>query len=194
MTISNQFVTVGVLNNNVGKYMKKLLIISALVLGMSGCATTPQQPSEPIKFEKVYTMDNLKQTQVYDGARQWFATAFRSANAVIQYEDKSTGSIIGKGNMAYRCGGFADCMTATPSDRVDFTVRVDTKDGKMRVSYDNLTHYQPSHMSGTVRIQESNHPIIETAPSAKIILNELNQSADSMAEKIKTQQKVNADW
>lgn len=64
----------------------------------------------------------------------------------------------------------------------------------MRVSYDNLTHYQPSHMSGTVRIQESNRPIIETAPSAKIILNELNKSADSMAEKIKTQQKVNADW
>lgn len=87
--------------------MKKLLLIGVLGISavLSGCATTPQSPSEPVKFEKVYQIDGLNQAQIYDGARQWFATAFRSANAVIQYEDKATGSIIGKGNMPYRCSG-----------------------------------------------------------------------------------------
>lgn len=176
--------------------MKKILLCVALGSGvvLGGCATAPQQPSEPVKFEKVYQIEGLNQAQIYDGARQWFATAFRSANAVIQYEDKATGSIIGKGNMPYRCSGFADCMTVTSGDRVDFTVRVDTKDGRMRVSYDNLTHYQPSHMSGTVRIQESNRQINESTPSAKLTLDALNKSADEMAEKIKTQQKVNSNW
>ncbi|KNY37739.1 hypothetical protein RQ63_20810, partial [Acinetobacter baumannii] len=41
---------------------------------------------------------------------------------------------------------------------------------------------------------ETNRPITEDYPSAKIIMDELNKSSDEMAEKIKTQQKVNADW
>ena len=176
--------------------MKKLLLAGVLGLGLvlGGCATTPQSPSEPVKFEKIYPMGELKQAQVYDGARQWFATAFRSANAVIQYEDKATGSIIGKGNMQYRCAGFTDCMTMTGADRVDFTVRVDTKDGRMRVSYDNLTHYKPAQVISGVRYAETNRPITVNYPSAKVIVDELNKSSDAMAEKIKTQQKVNADW
>lgn len=176
--------------------MKKLLAVGVLGFGLAlgGCATTPQQPVEPVKFEKIYPMGGLKQAQVYDGARQWFATAFRSANAVIQYEDKATGSIIGKGNMQYRCAGFADCMTVTGSDRVDFTVRVDTKDGRMRVSYDNLTHYKPAQVISGVRYAETNRPITVNYPSAKVIVDELNKSSDAMAEKIKTQQKVNTDW
>ncbi|KCX68627.1 hypothetical protein J560_4102, partial [Acinetobacter baumannii 855125] len=104
------------------------------------------------------------------------------------------GSIIGKGNMPYRCSGFADCMTVTAGDRVDFTVRVDTKDGKMKVSYDNLTHYKPAQVISGVRYNETNRPITENYPSAKIIMDELNKSSDQMAEKIKTQQKINADW
>lgn len=163
-------------------------------LALSGCATAPQQPVEPVKFEKVYQMEGLNQSQVYDGARQWFATAFRSANAVIQYEDKATGSIIGKGNTQYRCSGFADCMTVTSGDRVDFTVRVDTKDGRMRVSYDNLTHYKPAQLISGVRYNESNTPITESKPSAKLIVDALNSSSDEMAEKVKTQQKVNSNW
>ncbi|RYL22178.1 DUF4468 domain-containing protein [Acinetobacter piscicola] len=176
--------------------MKKLLLGGVLSFGLalSGCATTPQQPAEPVKFEKVYQIEGLNQSQIYDGARQWFATTFRSANAVIQYEDKTTGSIIGKGNMQYRCSGFADCMTVTTGDRVDFTVRVDTKDGRMRVSYDDLVHHRPSHISGNMRMPESNRAVTANYPSAKIIVDELNKSSDEMAEKIKTQQKVNADW
>lgn len=174
--------------------MKNIVVAMGLSLGLVGCAVTPPVPSEPAKFEKVYPIDGLNQVQIYDGARQWFATAFRSANAVIQYEDKTTGAIIGKGSMTYRCAGFADCMTVTSGDRVDFTVRVDTKDGRMRVSYDNLTHYKPAQVISGVRYNETNRPITENYPSAKVIIDELNKSSDEMAEKIKTQQKVNADW
>lgn len=176
--------------------MKNLFLVAVLGVGavLGGCAATPQQPVTPVKFEKVYEMGGLTQAQIYDGARQWFATAFRSANAVIQYEDKATGSIIGKGNMPYRCAGFADCMLVTGGDRVDFTVRVDTKDNRMRVSYENLVHHRPSHVSGTTRMPESNRNITESYPSAKIIMDELTKSSDEMAEKVKSQQKANSDW
>lgn len=174
--------------------MKNILVAGVIGFGLVGCATTPQQPAEPVKFEKIYLMGELKQAQVYDGARQWFATAFRSANAVIQYEDRATGSIIGKGNMQYRCAGFADCMTMTTGDRVDFTIRVDTKDGRMRVSYDNLTHYKPAQVISGVRYNATNIPITANYPSAKATIDELNKSSDEMAEMIKTQQKVNSNW
>lgn len=174
--------------------MKNIFLSCLFCLSLVGCATTTNTTTVPVKFEKVYEINGLKQDKIYDGARQWFATSFRSANAVIQYEDKAVGSIIGKGNMPYRCSGFADCMIVTAGDRVDFTVRVDTKDGKMRVSYDNLVHYKPAQMNGGVRIPESNNPITESSPSAKITLDELNKSADEMAVKIQSQEKINSNW
>lgn len=61
-------------------------VLGALLL--TGCATTPSVPLEPVKLENIYTIDNLKQDQIYDGVRQWFATAFKSSKSVIQYEDK----------------------------------------------------------------------------------------------------------
>ncbi|MGM1136995.1 DUF4468 domain-containing protein, partial [Acinetobacter baumannii] len=33
--------------------MKKILAAGLIGFGLVGCATTPQQPSEPVKFEKV---------------------------------------------------------------------------------------------------------------------------------------------
>lgn len=176
--------------------MKNILLVGVLGLGLglTGCATTPVQPSAEVKFEKIYPMGELKQVQVYDGARQWFAVAFRSANAVIQYEDKATGSIIGKGNTKYICGGIIDCMAATTGDRIDFTVRVDTKDGRMRVAYDNLSHYKPAQVINGIRYNETNTPITENHASAKMIIAQLDKSSDDMANKIQTQQKINTDW
>lgn len=188
------FVKLSKLYNKRYGRMKKIALIGLVGIGLVGCATTPQQPVTPVKFEKIYQLDNLKQPQIYDGARQWFAVAFRSANAVIQYEDKATGTIIGKGNMQYRCAGFADCMTVTGGDRVDFTVRVDTKDGRMRVGYDNLTHYKPAQVISGVRYSETNRPITENYPSAKVTIDELNKFSDEMAEKIRTQQTINSNW
>ena len=49
-------------------------------------------------------------------------------------------------------------------------------------------------MISGVRYNETNRPITENYPSAKLIVDELNKSSDEMAEKIKTQQKANADW
>lgn len=173
--------------------MKKLLVLAIVGFGLVGCATTPKQPVESAKFEKIYQLDRLNQAQVYDGARQWFAVAFQSANAVIQYEDKATGTIIGKGNMRYPCSGM-ECLAMTGNERVDFTVRVDTKDGRMRVGYDNLTYSAPSRMSSGIMIPAQNYPIIESRKSAPLIIGNLNKFSDEMAEKIRTQQKVNAEW
>lgn len=173
--------------------MKKLLIAGVVGFGLVGCATTPQQPATPAKFEKIYQLDNLKQPQIYDGARQWFAVAFRSANAVIQYEDKAAGTIIGKGIMQYPCSGM-ECLAMTGNEKVEFTVRVDTKEGRMRVGYDNLTYSAPSYISSGMRMPAQNYPITESKKSTPLIIGKLDKFSDEMAEKIRTQQTVNSNW
>ena len=78
--------------------MKKLVLLALPVMTMIGCATVPT--SEPMKsYQRIVDVPNVKQDMVYEGARQWVAKNFKSANSVIQYQDKTVGSIIGKGNM-----------------------------------------------------------------------------------------------
>ncbi|KJV38185.1 DUF4468 domain-containing protein [Acinetobacter brisouii] len=175
--------------------MKKIIlgVLFSIGLVLGGCATTQNPPSAPAKFEKIYAIDGLNQSQIYDGARQWFAIAFRSANAVIQYEDKATGTIIGKGNMQYPCTGF-ECMGMTGKEHVDFTVRVDTKDGKIRVGYEDLVYSAPAHLNSGILMPAVSYPIRDTSKSKTAVIAKLDILSSEMVGKIKSQQKVNSDW
>lgn len=172
----------------------KLLTSGILAVGLVGCATAPVQTA-PTKFEKVYDVAGLNQAKIYDGARQWFAVAFRSANAVVQYEDKSVGTIIGKGSMAYPCSGAMDCM-AFQKSRVEFTTRIDTKDGKIRVAYEDLHHKEdPSYsaISG-VRSAGFDNQVREGSKVAQNVVFKLDQLSSEMVSKIQAQEKVNSNW
>lgn len=170
----------------------KLLMTGVLAVGLVGCATAPVQTA-PTKFEKVYEVSGLNQAKIYDGARQWFAVAFRSANAVIQYEDKNVGTIIGKGSMSYPCSGVMDCM-AFQNSRVEFTTRIDTKDGKIRVAYEDLRHKADPSYSAGVRSPGFDNQIREGSKVAQNVVVKLDQLSSDMVSKIQTQEKVNSNW
>lgn len=170
--------------------MKKIYIGILFAVALSGCATTPLVPITNV--QKVYDMPSLTQPQIYDASRQWFAESFKSANAVIQYEDKTSGSIIGKGNMRFPCIGAFQCL-AYATATVDFTIRVDTKEGKMRVTYNDLTIKRPaSYTSGIFQSASENPVSLESEKSA--VSAKLDVLTDQMAEKIKSGQKYNSNW
>lgn len=172
----------------------KLLMAGVLAVGLVGCATTPIQ-TEPTKFEKVYEVPGLNQAKIYDGARQWFAVSFRSANAVIQYEDKSVGTIIGKGSMSYPCSGAMDCMAFAKS-RVEFTTRIDTKDGKLRVAYEDLVHKEDASYSAVTGVRSAgfSNQVRSGTKTANNIVIKLDLMSQEMVSKIQTQEKVNSSW
>lgn len=94
--------------------------------------------NEPLKeVSEVVEIPDMTQKAIYDGTKIWMAKSFKSSNAVIQYEDASTGSIIGKGNMKYPCKGTWNCLAHAES-LILFTVKVDTKDNKARVTFNDL--------------------------------------------------------
>ena len=170
--------------------MKIILAVSVFVAALSGCVMTPAAPITNV--QKVYEMPALTQAQIYDASRQWFAESFKSANAVIQYEDKVSGAIIGKGNMKFPCVGVFQCiayMTAT----VDFTIRVDTKDNKMRVTYNDLTIKRPASYNSGIFQSASENPIYLQSEKDSITAK-LDVLTDEMAEKIKSGQNYNSNW
>lgn len=87
-------------------------------------------------IQKVFDAPGYSREQIYDGAKIWISENFRSAKAVLEYENKEAGTIIGNGNIQFPCQGWK-CM-GTGGWKVSFTMRTDIKDQKFRLTFTNL--------------------------------------------------------
>lgn len=113
--------------------MKRFLV--SLLFFSSSYAFSANEPLKEVS--EVVELPELSQKQIFDASKIWIAKSFKSSNAVIQYEDISTGTIIGKGNMQYPCKGTWNCL-ANSENLILFTVKVDTKDNKARITFNDL--------------------------------------------------------
>lgn len=132
--------------------MKKILFTSAIFFVglLSGCVgipeMTPTQQAMP-EVSEVIEIPNKTKDQIFESSKIWLAQSFKSANNVIQYADKETGSIVGKGNIQYPCDGFLDC-SAFGNDKINFTLKIDTKDNKARVTLSDITRTNLTYVQG----------------------------------------------
>jgi len=62
---------------------------------------------------------------------RWMTKTFQSAKSVIQYQDKEAGIVTGNGKV--------DMNNPVATMYLDFVLTVEIKDGKVRLSFDNLT-------------------------------------------------------
>lgn len=172
--------------------MKKLFLLALPILSVVGCASMPTSSTEPMtSYQRIVDVSNVKQDMVYEGARQWVAKSFNSANSVIQYQDKATGSIIGKGNIAYPCQGL-ECIATTKSS-IEFTLKVDTKDNRARVTFDDLNVHTPRYMSGTTVMPETNYKIYSDSQKARVKAL-LDSVTDNLASDITKTGTVDKNW
>lgn len=135
----------------------------ALIAILSGCAPgamTPVQEADKT-VSQVYEVPGFTKDQIFTATKVWIAETFRSAKAVTEYENQQEGTLIGNGVINYPCSGM-DCL-AKSDWRVPFTMRVDTKDGKFRLTFTNIrlawsgsynttVGYMPAH-EGPVQMQ-----------------------------------------
>ena len=119
------------------KYLRNII----LCLILSGCAGLQPVNNADLTFNRVVDAPGFTKDQIYDFTKMWVAENFKSAKAVIEYEDKATGAIIGNGSISYPCQG-VNCI-AKESWKVHFTMRVDIKDDKFRLSFSNLGLWSP---------------------------------------------------
>ncbi|WP_213604899.1 DUF4468 domain-containing protein [Pseudoxanthomonas japonensis] len=114
-----------------------LTILGAFAAG-SALAASPAKLAELNQsIEQVFDTPGYDKAQIYDAAKVWIAENFRSAKAVMEYDNKEEGTLIGNGLIPYPCKGAFDCL-AKPDWKVRFTMRVDTKDGRFRLTFSNI--------------------------------------------------------
>ena len=83
-------------------------------------------------YQGIVTVDEKTATEIYSKIKSWVAINFKSANDVIQHDDKENGKLIAKGNVQV---GFTFAKKIWPA-RVYFTLQVDVKDNRFRYTYE----------------------------------------------------------
>ena len=106
--------------------MKKIILILAC-LALLGCPKAVPFP-ETVKYVDV---PGKSQKELHEAAKRWVATNFVSAKRVIEYDNVEEGTLIGNSKIRHVCKKWD----------VSFTMRLDSKDEKYRVSFYNVCWY-----------------------------------------------------
>jgi hypothetical protein len=112
-----------------------LLLICALSLVfLNGCVTAPPvaDQSDYAGFDYVTNIDGMKKDAIYEGVELWIAENFKPAKHVIDLENKEQGIIVCNGvisNIILDMGSVKMPLEAS------FKMKVEVKDGKMRLSF-----------------------------------------------------------
>jgi hypothetical protein len=148
----------------------RILAVVVMLLGASPIVEA-KRPAPITEEERtvvqVYEAPGFTKDQLFVASRMWIAQNFRSAKAVIEYENKDDGTIIGNGNIAYPCGGAFACMLKADW-RVPFTMKVETKDGRIRVSFTNIHLAWPASYSSGISSPAHDGPIQQRGDLEKI--------------------------
>lgn len=114
--------------------MKKVLILVMLAFSIGLMAQEKE-----IVCDSVVQAQGKTVKEIYPLIKMWVSENFKSAKSVIQMDDPDNGILICKGNFEYKAPGG---MTYRVIDgRVDFTLKVQVRDGRYRVSVSGFTHH-----------------------------------------------------
>lgn len=141
--------------------MKNLITLTGLLFSviLNGCVSLPTATDKQIQpITKVVDVNGKSKDQLYDESKIWIAKNFKSANSVIQYENKTDGKILGKGAIPFPCEGFIDC-SAFGKDKVNFTIQIETKDNKARIVVSDFSATSLTYVQGGINNIGRERPI-----------------------------------
>ncbi len=106
-----------------------------------------------INYSEVIQVDSgITKNELFTAARKWFANAYKSANDVIQMQDKEAGEIVGKGIVT---GLYRIPLNPSVTVNVYHTVSITVKDGRYKYEITDLNgkYYSPGTQIGTSYIK-----------------------------------------
>jgi len=113
--------------------MKKISIIFSIILIFifNGCNKKiyVQVPTNQRNYFEVVKHSKNKDV-AFEETKIWLSKTFNDSKAVIEYENKESGKIVGRGMTKVSYGlGYIN---------VQFTIEIDTKDSKSRLKFENI--------------------------------------------------------
>jgi hypothetical protein len=172
------------------KYCVKIILTTILLFAI-GCAGMQQATDADRTFEKVYQAQGYSKDQIFDNTKIWIAENFKSAKAVLEYENKETGTIIGNGIIPYPCDGL-ECI-AKSDWKVPFTMRVDIKDQRFRLTFSNLNLSWPPSYNRTYGAQRGHDGPIRNLSDIEVVKPELLKFGDQIKTSLR-KAKAKSNW
>lgn len=167
--------------------MRKLFIVStALLVAVIANAQVEVKKAEFPNYQGVITVEGQSAAQLYSKIKLWVAENFKSANDVIQSDDKDAGIMVMKGNFVCTCPGFVKWPA-----RCDMTLKTEVKDNRFRYTI-TITDVRDDSTPSNVSVMNSilanpskkNMAGTISAISQKVesITNEMYKSAETTQE------------
>lgn len=104
---------------------------------------------DDLEYVGVIEVQDVSASDLYERSKVWFATRYRSANDVLQYDNRETAQIIGKANLAY------DPSFLSGRDGVigfvRYEVTITSRDGRFRYEFKNFYH-EPTGYRGAYSV------------------------------------------
>lgn len=112
-----------------------VMLFVAMILILPGCGRMVKVPDQERMIRQVYSV-GLTKDGIYDRALEWCANKLASVNDDIVVKDKEKGRIIAKGT-----GKYSEYFDFLVDREFSYTITIEAKDGRYRVTYDNFIVY-----------------------------------------------------
>jgi|AntAceMinimDraft_9_1070365.scaffolds.fasta_scaffold29049_2 hypothetical protein len=152
---------------------KRNYLILLIVILFVSCVTYDRAitPEEMKTYEKIFEIPNTNQNELYVRANSWFVNAFKSAESVIQFQDKDAGKIMGKYRLFITIGHPLSLTAGCTS-----IITVDIKDNKARLFITGLESDYGADMTKDLEAIKS--ALITWDKLASTLEKTLNESID----------------
>lgn len=169
--------------------MIRCLVSSLLVLTfvVSTSAQSPVLPVNPetgkITYTAIVKVDSLFTKEIlFQRATKWFAQTYKSAQDVIQLQDKETGMLVGKGVIPV----YYQSMGVNQQDGyMNYTFTLQVKDGRYRYELTNIYHQPNPGGNNYGTAEEMQHT--KKAGYQKILnrmLEQVNSNVDALIQSL----------
>ena len=95
-----------------------------------------------VVYTEVVKVDSLNKKELYNRVKKWVVLKYKSANDVIQLDDKEDGIIIGKGNFGIKY------YSRKPT--IEHTLQIETKDGRYKYTISSFIYSDVQNDTFTV--------------------------------------------
>lgn len=92
---------------------------------------------ENLSFAKVIPVEGANKEEIYATIRAWVASSYKSANTVIQMDDKDAGLIVCNALFRY---SYERPMYAAYEGTINYILKLQIKDGRFRAEMTNFYH------------------------------------------------------
>jgi len=118
-----------------GLKMKKAVVLITVMFLAAGCARLQVVPDQERMIRSVYSL-NLAKEKIYGKSLEWMVKKFVSARDSIDIRDDKNFRLVGRGS-----GYYSEYFDFLVDRRFSYTMTIEIKDGRYRVTYDNLYLY-----------------------------------------------------